>query len=326
LYAVPQYSSGFFSIVVRTWLSASRTIRHLMEVRMKMTMRQGVRACAVLGVMVTPAALTAAPQQAAEATRGATVSELSGQVGASTNNAGAQLSFEVSRQRPLSTSRHPLLSEAHVGFGETVAFTPAHVRAGVWVEAAPLSVFVVRAGAQPAYYFGSFNSLTSFDSRRDAFDTDSVRERDSATSGSAVRAYVTPTLRLRVRRFIGLASADLEWWSSNAAGPLFYEPTRDTLLDVSGDRLTTLTSAILYEHPLATGLLTTGLTHSRMQVGGRSLNEVQKLGAVVVRQFGGRVLSLNRPSVTVTAARYLKDPSKQGEWTASAAIGFSLHR
>lgn len=256
----------------------------------------------------------------------ASVTDLRGQLGASFNNAGAQLSLDLSRRRPLSRSRHPLLSDAHIGVGGSTAFTPAHLRAGVWLEAAPVSVFVLRVGAEPAYYFGTFDSLASFGSRRDAFDTDSRRERGGAASGTAARLYVTPTLRLRAGRFVGLASADLEWWWSNAAGPFFYEPTRDTLLDVSGDRLMTVTSAVLYEHPLATGRLTTGVTHSRQRVRGGSLNEIQRLGVVVIRQSEGHFLSLDRPSVTISASRYMDDPSKQGEWTASIAIGFSLRR
>ena len=254
----------------------------------------------------------------------AAVTDLRGQLGGSVNNAGAQLSFDLSRRRPLSKSRHPLLSEAHVGAGGSTAFTPAHLRAGVWLEAAPVSIFVLRVGAEPAYYFGTFDSLGSFDSRRDAFDPDSRRELAGTASGTAVRLYVTPTVRLRAGRFIGLASADVEWWSSSASGPFFYEPTRDTLLNVEGDRLTRVTSALLYEHPLATGQVTTGVTHSRQRVGSGSLNDIQRVGGVVVREFEGTFLSLDRPSVTISASRYIDDPSKQGEWTASMAIGFSL--
>ena len=208
--------------------------------------------------------------------------------------------------------------------GGTAAFTPAHVRAGIWAEAAPLSIFVLRVGAEPAYYFGTFDSLTSFGSRLDAFDTDSRHDLAGGEPGSAARLYVTPTLRVRAGRFIGLASADLEWWSSNAPGPFFYEPTRDTLLDASGDRLTTLSGAALYEHPLVAGRLTTGVTYSRMRGGDGSLNEVQRLGGVAVRQFSGRILAINRPSVTISASRYLDDPSKEGSWTASMTVGFSL--
>lgn len=282
----------------------------------------------VLGVPVQAVAQGPAQERLLEApdARPAAVTALRGQLGASINNAGAQLSFDLSRQRPLSRSRHPLLSQAHIGVGGSAAFTPAHVRAGVWLEAAPLSMVAVRVGAEPGYYLGTFDSLASFDSRRDAFDTDSRRERGGAASGTAARLYVTPTLRLRAGRFVGLASADFEWWWSSAAGPYFYEPTRDTLLDVRGDQLTTMTSAVLYEHPLATGRLTTGVTHSRMRVQGGSLNEIQRVGVVVVRQSERRLLWLDRPSVTISASRYIDDPSKQGEWTASMAIGFSLRR
>ena len=293
---------------------------------MRMIAIREMIALVVLGLLQPAAVQPAAAQERAPGAEQVAVTDLRGQIGASINNAGAQLSFDLSRRRPLSSSRHPLLSEAHVSVGGSAAFTPAHLRAGVWLEAAPVSVFVLRVGAEPAYYFGTFDSLASFDSRRDAFDTDSRRERGGAASGTAVRVYVTPTLRLRAGRFIGLSSADVEWWSSNASGPFFYEPTRDTLLDVSGDRLTTVTSAVLYDHPLGTGGLTTGLTHSRMRVRGGSLNEIQRLGVVAVRQFDGHFLSLDRPSVTISASRYIDDPSKQGEWTASMAIGFSVRR
>jgi len=253
----------------------------------------------------------------------ATIGEVRGQIGASINNAGLQLSFDLSKRRPLFASRHPLLSEAHVAVGGSTALTPAHARGGVWVEAAPLSVFVLRAGAEPAYYFGTFDSLTSFAIRHDAFDTDSRRIRGGAESGTATRFYVTPTLRARAGRVLAQVSADLEWWSSNAAGPFFYEPTRDTLLETSGDRLTTLTGAVLYE-PLPR--LTAGVTYARMQTRAGSVNQVQRVGVVAIKRSEGRFLTLDRPSLTISAARYLEDPYKQGEWTVAVAIGFSLHR
>lgn len=256
----------------------------------------------------------------------ASVTNIRGQLGASVNNAGVQLSVDVSRQRSLSRSRHPLLAEAHVGIGGTAAVTPASVGGDVWAEVAPLSAFVLRVGAEPAYYFGTFDSLSSFTSRREPFDTDSRRQRDSAAPATATRLYVTPTVRLRAGRFVGLASADVEWWSSTAAGPYFYAPSRDTLLDAGGDWLTTVTSAVLYEHPLAAGRLLAGVTHSRMRVRSESPNEVQRLGLVMTRQSTGQLFRLRAPSVTVGAARFLDHPSKQGQWTAFMTIGFALHR
>jgi hypothetical protein len=247
-------------------------------------------------------------------------------VGGSINNLGLQQSFDLSWHRPLSASRHPMLAEAHVALGGSTAITPAHGRAGGWVELAPVSVFVVRAGAESGHYFGTFNSLTSFDRRSDAFDTDSRRERGGAASGRATRLYVTPTVQFRAGRVVGATSADLEWWSSNASGPFFYEPTRDTLLDTTGDRLTALTSAVLYQYPVAQGGLSVGLMHSLTRVNHASLNQIQRVGGVLIRQFGGPILGVARPSVTGTVWRYLDDPSKRGEWGAAMAIGFSLNR
>ena len=291
---------------------------------MRLTTTREIAALVVLGLLQTANVPPAAAEEQHSGATAVAVTDFRGQLGGAVNNAGAQLSFDLSHRRPLFRSRHPLLSEAHVGVGGSTAFTPAHLRAGVWVEVAPVSVFVLRVGAEPAYYFGTFDSLASFDSRRDAFDPDSLRERGGAASGTALRLYLTPTLRLRAGRFIGLADANVEWWSSNAAGPFFYEPTRDTLLDVSGDRLTTVSSAVLYEHPLAAGRITTGVTHSRLRVRRGSLNQIQRVGVVVARQFEGTFLSLDRPSITISASRYIDDPSKEGEWTASIAIGFSL--
>ena len=279
---------------------------------MRMIPIRQLTALVVLGLLQTVAVPPVAAQEQTSGVAAATVTELRGQLGASVNNAGAQLSFDLSRRRPLSSSRHPLLSESHISVGGSAAFTPAHVRAGVWLEAAPASIFVVRVGAEPAYYFGTFDSLASFDSRRDAFDPDSRRDRGGAASGTAVRLYATPTVRLRAGRFTGLTTANLEGWSSSAPGPFFYEPTRDTLLDVSGDRLMTITSALLYEHPFSTGRITTGVTHSRLRVRGGSLNQIRRLGVVVVRESEGRFLSLDRPSFTISVSRYIDGPSKQG--------------
>jgi len=193
---------------------------------MRMIVTREITVLVVLGMLQTAAVPPAAAQDGAPAAASvaanravaaqgptpepaspapASVTDLRGQLGASINNAGAQLSFDLSRRRSLSRSRHPLLSEAHVGVGGSAAFTPAHLRAGVWLEAAPVSVFVLRVGAEPAYYFGTFDSLASVGSRRDAFDTDSRRERGGTESGTAVRVYVTPSLRLRAGRFIGLS-------------------------------------------------------------------------------------------------------------------------
>lgn len=289
--------------------------------------------CSLLAApcLAQPRASQAGTTQSAPSTTSTTrpggVTELRGQLGASINELGIQQSFDLSWRRALSASPNPMLSEAHVAVGGTTAFTPAHVRGGVWAEVAPLSIFVIRVGAEPAYYFGTFDSLTSFASRRDVFDDDIRRDRNAAASGTVTRLYVTPTLQFRAGHFVGATSGSFERWSSNASGPFFYEPTRDTLLDVNGDHLMALTSGVLYEHPLAGGgTFSGGLMHALTRVNGDALNQIQRVGIVAIRQFDGRWLGVAKPSVTVNVSRYLDDPSKQNQWSAAIAIGFALAR
>jgi len=255
------------------------------------------------------------------------VLELRGQLGGSINNLGVQQSFDLSWRRSLSASPRPILSEAHVAVGGSTAFTPAHVRGGVWVELAPVSMFVVRVGAEPAHYFGTFDSLTSFDSRRDAFDTDSRRERGGAVSGTATRVYVTPTLQFRVGRLLGATSADLEWWVVRCCGTILLRTHARHAARCERRSVDDTDERCALRAPAGgRGQISAGLTHALTRVTHDSLNEIQRVGVVAIRRFDGRVLGFARPSVTATVSRYLDDPSKRGEWSGALAIGFSLHR
>ena len=249
--------------------------------------------------------------------------EVRGQLGASINNAGLQNTLDITWNWRLTDSQHPLLKDARITTGVTHAVTPAQMRLGGWVEVAPLSVLSVRAGAEPSAYFGTFNSLQSFDGYDDPFDKDARDARGGAKAGAGLRTYVSPSLRMKAGPIVGLVTADVEWWSSNAAGPLFYEPTRDTLLNVSGDRLLSTTSVVMYQRSLRSGGLSVGAIHNRLTVRNAPANEVQKIGAIAIREYAGRRFWLPRPRLTMIVAKYLDDPSKKGEWTALAAIGFT---
>ena len=279
---------------------------------------------AVIGVM----ALFAGSAQAQTAQRPAATTETRGQLGASINNAGLQQSFDWAWQRPLSASKGLLLSEAHVALGGTAALTPAALRGGAWVEIAPVSFFVVRAGVDPSQYFGTFDALTSFESRTDAFDSDARKARATAKAGRATKFYVEPTLQIRVGHVAGKSTLGVERWSASVAGPLFYEPTRDALMAVSGDRLTTWSTVVLYEHrQKGGGTLSVGPMHSLTRVHGNTLNQIQRVGAVLVEQTTGRHFGLRAPRATILVAHYLDDASKRGEWSAAVAVGFALrHR
>ncbi len=253
--------------------------------------------------------------------------ELHGQLGASLNNLGLQSSFELSWTRPLSTSKSPLLSDSHVALGISHALTPSYTRLGVWAELSPLSVLDLRLGAEPTVYFGTFHSLMSFDSFSDPFDNDSRDKRGGAGFGTASRVYLSPTLKMRAGPLVAAASADFEWWKSSASGPLFYEPARDTLLKANGNGLMATSSVLLYQRGLGPdGILSAGLIHQLTYVRDAPANKIQRLGVLVVREFGAKRFGLPHPSLVGMLAYYADDPSKKHQLSAALALAFKSTR
>lgn len=270
---------------------------------------------------------TAVASAQAPAARPVIVKSATGQLGASINSAGLQQSFDLSASRSLTASANPWFAGIHAALGGSVAATPAGARAGAWAEIAPLSVWVVRAGVEPGQYFGTFHSLTSFDSRLDAFDPDARKARNAASSGRTIKRYVTNTLQLQSGHFAARTTFSAERWTSSAAGPFFYEPTRDTLLDVRGDHVASMTSVVAYQRALAGGgQLMVGPMHSITRVSKGDLNRIQKVGVFAVQQMGRNHFGLIRPNLSVQAAYYIDDPSKKSQWSGAVAIGFSLAR
>ena len=253
--------------------------------------------------------------------------ELDETFGASVNQLGLQNTLGLRWTRPLTRSRHPLLADAHLRAGLTHTLTPSYTRLAAWFELSPLSILDLRAGVEPAAYFGSFGSLMSFDTYGDDFG-DSARSarRAEAHAGTGTRLFLAPTLKGRLGSFVFASSASWEWWRSSAAGPLYYEPARDTLLRSDGDRLLTLSTVIARRQPLGGGgEITCGLKHDLTEVFAAAGNRSQKLGVFAARQLAARHLSLPaRSVVAVQVAYYLEDPIRKGQ--LGAAVGVSLGR
>jgi hypothetical protein len=251
--------------------------------------------------------------------------ELREQLGASVNNLGLQNSLDFSWSWPLSASESALLSEAHLALGVSHALTPSYTRVGAWAELSPLSVLDLRVGLEPAVYFGTFNSLMSFDSYRDPFDKDARDKRGGSAFGTAGRVYLSPTLKMKAGPVVAIASAEFDWWKSDAAGPLFYEPARDTLLKAKGDALLNTSSLVLYQHDLGPdGKLSGGLIHQITYVYGAPANKIQRLGTIVVREFGGKRFGLPHARLVGLVSYYLDDPSKRHQLSAALALAFKV--
>lgn len=278
---------------------------------------------ALLGVFVpvvasAQGALTGEPPQSSDVRRA-----VSNQIGGSINEPGLQNTLEVSWFRPLSSSGNPLFADAHLSAGLVSVATPSEARLGVWIEYSPLSILDIRAGVEPTVYFGTFNSLLSFATYADPFDRDTRTARADSTSGTGSRAYVAPALKMKAGPLVARVGAAFERWASSAAGPLFYEPTRDTLLKSGGDYLMTLTTIAMYQHDEPSGgLMSAGIIHDMTDVFDAPGNRSQRVGLIGIREFGRPRFGLPHLRVTALVWRYLEDRSKHNQWGAAVAIGF----
>lgn len=248
------------------------------------------------------------------------------QVSAAVNNAGLQDTFEVSWRWPTGGSTHPLRTGAHTAIGLVGVVTPSTGRVGAWAQWAPLSVIAVRAGAEPVAYFGTFHSVQTFQVYDAPFDAD-TRRAGGGRSAAGLRGYVSPTLQMRVGPLVVRTTADVERWRVNLAGPLYYEPARDTLLSTRGGTLVNATSIAMYQRDRSGGGLTgAGVMHHLTEVFDAPANRIQRLGAIGTHEFAARPFGLPHLTVTATVWRYLDDPSKQGEWGAGATVGLRFVR
>lgn len=249
-------------------------------------------------------------------------------LGFSVNKLGLQNVLDLRWTWPLTESKSPLLADAHLSVGATHYITPSYTRLGAWVEVSPLSILDLRAGAEPGAYFGTFGSLMSFDSYQQPFDDDARDARkDEARSGTGSCLYLSPTLKLKLGPVVAQSGANMEWWRSSAAGPLYYEPARDTLLKVGGDRLLTTSTVLLWRHELrGRGTLSYGFGHSLSYVFAAPDNRSQRIGVVAVRQFGQKRFGLHTPRIAGHVSYYLSDPNRKGQITAALGVSLSLAR
>jgi hypothetical protein len=276
-----------------------------------------MRAVALLAVL----GLAAVPPAAAQ-TR-----ELRETFGGSVNTPGVQNNLELAWTWKLSDSTSPLLSDAHFAVGLADSLSPAYNRLGAWVELSPLSILDLRAGIEPAVYFGTFSSLTDYASYDGVFDTDTRKARDEAgdkSFGTGGRAYVGPTLKLKFGQVIVVSGAEFEWWRASNDGPYFYEPTRDLLLKSEGDSMVQGQNLLLLEFPRPSGgKILAGPIHNYRHVYGVPQNRVQTLGLLGVYELAEQRFGVKKPTVILQVSRYLEDRWKEDELTATLAVRFT---
>lgn len=246
-------------------------------------------------------------------------------LGGSLNPPGLLARGEVQWRWKTTASSSPILRDAHVAAGVTPEVSPSYTRLGAWVEVAPLSIFNVRAGIQPVYYFGAFGSLVSFAGYREPFDWKAIQARaDEARAAAALRLFVSPTLQVRVGRVAAASSGTLERWRADVPGPLFYEVYRDTLIAAAGGTVGFVSNVAVYEIPAGAGKVSAGALHDLTCVYAFPGNRIQRIGPVVMYEAGWSWLGIRHPTFILNVGYYLNDPSKKGQGYYLAAVTVPL--
>jgi hypothetical protein len=128
-----------------------------------------------------------------------------------------------------------------------------------------------------------------------------------------------------VGSWVAASSAGFERWTSSAEGPLYYEPSRDTLLRVGGERLLTTSTVLLRRRDLRSGgALSYGVGQHLTYVFDAPAIRSQRIGVIAVRQFAARRFGLHAPKIGGYVSYYLSDPSRKRQLTA--AMGVSMER
>ncbi len=257
--------------------------------------------------------------------------EIRASIGTAVNPLGLQNGADVLWRWPLSKSSRSLHSDAHLAIGLSSRLSPAYERLGAFIEIAPLSVFDVRLGLEPVFYFGTFNSMLGFPGYDARFDDDArraLRAQRRAMPGLAGRAYVAPTAKVKLGRLIARAHAELEWWRARQPGaPFFYEPTRDTLLDARGDAMMTAETLVVYElSRRREHRVLAGPVHTLTRVYDAPANQKQDLGLLAIVGLGGRRLGVSEPTVFAKVFHYLQDPYRRHQVGGQLALGFGVGR
>jgi hypothetical protein len=254
---------------------------------------------------------------------------LSNTTGVSVNPIGVQDLLTLRWDWPLSRSKNPFFSDAHVALGATNHLSPAYDRVEAWIELSPLSVLDLKAGVEPLLYFGTFGHIVGFPGYDADFSRDARQAiKDQAVSRTGLRYHVSPTFKIRLGRVIVRSEAEFERWDVDGPAEFFYEPARDTLLRSNGDSLTVLTSQLLYEWPEGAGgrKVLAGAYHEIIDVHDAPANRRQRVGPLLLWTLGARRFGLREPTVVAFVGPYLEDRSKDGQIGGFVALSFRIGR
>lgn len=214
------------------------------------------------------------------------------------------------------------LQSNHIGVGFYGQFSPAFARGGPRIELKPASVLVLYASYELVGFYGTFEFLNSYNSPAANFSDsaqDTIRDRDEnyattgteLTLGALLQAKVGPVAaRINTRLVHGN-------YSLQGAGPFYYDPTYDALLEDQGWMVTS-DFDLLYLHG---DHITAGAryTHLSPLYDGGDNNRIDRLGFVLAYTFFKEDQArINGPTILLLTQWHLQHRWRTGADTSQA--------
>lgn len=221
---------------------------------------------------------------------------------------------------------------SYAAFNVTPAISPAWVRGGPQIEVQPLAILRLSATYELIGYYGSFDSLQSFQTANADWSEAAIEERGELGSYSTSGSILTLSALLQAK--VGPIAARSNYRAiyqsmrTQNDDPLFYDLVFDLLVPNNGF-LHTVDSDVLFLHP--NNALTLGIRHTythasyddTMYLAGESVSEgredTHRLGPLLAYRLSQRSdMRFSQPTLVLIMNWWLQHPYRTGAETSQA--------
>ncbi len=217
-------------------------------------------------------------------------------------------------------SESPLFDQLYVDYGGEILLS-ASVRPALFVEWLPLAILKIRLQyelwAWSGLHLGLGHGLT-FEGKDAPFDPDTLEAREGEERANVGhRAFVMPTLQLRLWRIVLVDNLELAAWfvHGGAAGEYWYDSIDDNLVKKGGLDGTLknqlIVGAVLWDGS-GDAQLVAGVVHEYLRTFSAGISR-QRLAMCVSYTLADALWGLRRPAILLLGGIYLRDRNREDE-------------
>jgi hypothetical protein len=260
------------------------------------------------------------------------------------NPLGLSTFFRIGYQIPLlGEQENVLLQRTYAAVHAMTWLTPAYARGGLRFDIQPLAIFSLVTSYELVGYFGSFDSLQSFDNIAEDFSEDGQKARadlglDYPTTGGSFT--LEPNLQARIGPLTIVSTTDFVYNHMRLRGddPVFFDLFYDMLVPRTGWVISNETQLLYGPATGFAGGLRYGIYHALLpdsvvtgnEARAKEITPIQFLGPLFIYNFfeENRALAFNAPLVFASVGWWLHHPYRTGQETSRAVpyvtVGFTF--